>query len=70
MRIYLNDHAPPHVHVASAEGLARIALGEPTGARPRLVAVTGINRADAARALRLVAEHRDLCLARWGEIHG
>jgi hypothetical protein len=70
VRIYLNDHAPPHVHVASAEGVAKVALGQPPGNRPRLVTVAGMGRAEAARALRLVVAHRDLCLARWREIHG
>ena len=70
VRIYLNDHAPPHVHVASADGVAKIALGQPPGHRPRLVAVSGMSRAEAARALRLVVAHGDLCLDRWREIHG
>lgn len=66
VRVYPNDRAPPHVHVVSADGMARIALGE---GRPRLLTVVGITRAEAGDAFRLVAAHRDLCLRRWREIH-
>ncbi len=34
VRVYPNDHAPPHVHVVAAGGVARIALGEDGGGGP------------------------------------
>lgn len=34
VRIWPNDHAPPHVHVAKGDGMARVALGDPV-TRPR-----------------------------------
>ncbi len=69
VRIYPNDHAPPHVHVVGADGTARVALGD-EATRPRLLTVAGLSRSDAVRALHLVATHQELCLARWREIHG
>jgi hypothetical protein len=67
VRVYPNDHAPPHVHVVSAGGAAKVALGKE---RSRLLTVVGLARAEVGDALRLVAAHRDLCLRRWREIHG
>lgn len=68
IRIYLDDHPPAHVHVVSATGTAKIGIeGE---GRPKVVSVVGMNKAEAMRAFRLVAEHRQLCLRRWREIHG
>jgi hypothetical protein len=69
VRIYPNDHTPPHVHVVSASGVARIALGEGDD-RPRLLTVVGMTRAEAADALRLVAASREICLWRWRQFHG
>lgn len=69
VRIYPNDHAPPHVHVVKGDGTARVALGDEM-ARPRLLTAAGMSRSDAARALRLVARHQALCLRRWREAHG
>jgi hypothetical protein len=66
--IYLNDHAPAHVHVIG-DGEARIDLSEPDGATA-LVWAHGMTRADLRRALAVVSEHRDALLARWREIHG
>lgn len=67
VRVHRNDRAPPHVHVVTADGVARIVLRE---GRPRLLTVVGMTRAEAGEALRLVAAHRDLCLRRWREFHG
>lgn len=69
VRIYPNDHAPPHVHVVKGDGTARVTLGDEM-ARPRLLTVVGMSRRDAAGALRLVVLHQALCLQRWREIHG
>jgi hypothetical protein len=69
IRIYLDDHLPAHVHVVTGSGTAKVRIGG-EGERPRLVSIVGMSRAEAARALRLVAEHRQLCLQRWNEIHG
>ncbi len=65
--IWPDDHAPPHVHVFSADGTVKIAL---TNAGPRLLRVTGMNRKDTAKALELVFEHETTLLASWEKIHG
>lgn len=64
--VYLNDHAPEHVHVVGPGWVVvvdliglevREAVGDP-GAR------------DIRRALRLVADHREALLDAWEDIHG
>ena len=66
--IFVNDHAPAHVHVFG-DGEAKIDLRGPDGA-PALVWADDMGRGDARRAMRLVAEHQDALLARWEKIHG
>ena len=63
--IWPNDHTPPHVHVFSADGSAKIEL-----IAVRLTRITGMNRKDAAKALELVFEHETELLAAWEKIHG
>lgn len=69
VRIYLNDHAPPHVHVISARGETRIALGDDR-VGPFHLTIVGLTRSEAATALRLVAGNIELCRARWKDVHG
>jgi hypothetical protein len=63
--IWPDDHVPPHVHVFSADGSAKIELKA-----VRLVRVAGMTRKDAAKALELVFEHGATLLAAWESIHG
>jgi hypothetical protein len=63
VRIYLNDHAPPHVHVVGARGETRIALGG-GAVGPFHLTIVGLTRSEAATALRLVAKNIELCRAR------
>jgi hypothetical protein len=66
IRIYFNDHPPPHVHVVTASGTVKVRIDrEP----PELIAIVGMTRQEAARAWALVVEHRPLCLRRWRGIH-
>jgi len=67
--IWPNDHSPPHVHVFSGSGEAKIALDGPSG-HPQLVENRRMGRPDVAKALRLVAEHRAMLARKWKEIHG
>ncbi|WP_084507846.1 DUF4160 domain-containing protein [Geminicoccus roseus] len=69
VRIYLNDHAPPHVHVIGASGETKTALGKGAVGTFHLTNV-GMIRSEAATTLRLVAENIELCRACWKEIHG
>ena len=63
--IWPDDHAPPHVHVFSVDGSAKIEL-----IHVRLTRIVGLNRKDAAKALELVFEHGTELLAAWEKIHG
>lgn len=66
LRIYPNDHPPPHTHAVHSDGAARITL---TGV-PGLLSVSGLDRRQTRRALELVAEHRQALLEKWNEYHG
>jgi len=65
MVIYPNDHAPPHVHVHHADGMARISLE----AEPRLLSVRGLSAIQARRARSLVAGHWQVALKVWKKFH-
>ena len=65
VRIYLNDHAPSHVHVLNADGEVQIAL-EPV----RVDRVWSMKPVDVARARVLVTSHRAARVAKWRELHG
>ena len=65
VRIYFNDHAPPHVHVIRHSGEARIGLLPVV-----ILGVHGLSRRQAAKAKQLVAEERDFLLSTWVELHG
>jgi hypothetical protein len=67
--IWPNDHAPPHVHVFSADAEAKIALGPPDG-RPRLIENRRMKPQDIAAALKGTSDNRVLLLQKWSEIHG
>jgi hypothetical protein len=65
VRIYFNDHAPPHVHVVRDSGEARI------GIIPVIIlGVHGLSRSEAAMAKQLVEEEREYLLHKWVELHG
>jgi hypothetical protein len=57
------------VHVLKGDGLAVITL-EYLGETQALRRVEGMNRADVARAMRLVRDNSEVLIARWREIHG
>ncbi|MGH8144424.1 MAG: DUF4160 domain-containing protein [Steroidobacteraceae bacterium] len=67
--IWPNDHAPPHVHVFSAEAEAMIALGGVL-ARPRLIENRRMKPAILAHALQAVYAHQAVLMKKWREIHG
>ena len=66
--IFLDDHAPAHVHV-TGDGVAKINLSGPDG-RPELVSNDGLKTGDLRRAMRIVAAQQAVLLARWKEYHG
>jgi hypothetical protein len=74
--IYSDDHSPAHVHVfigrKGSRGQAdiKINLGSEDEA-PRLVkAHPSISTKDLKKALKLVADHQELFLKEWNQIHG
>jgi len=66
-----------HLHVGPragachliGDGTAKINLDGPDG-RPELVFSIGIKKSDMRRLLAEIAEHRDVLLGRWEQIHG
>lgn len=69
VRIYLNDHGPPHVHVWRGDGWVLIELPR-ASARVRAIKAIGMRETDIVRALRIVESHADALAAAWKEIHG
>jgi hypothetical protein len=67
--IWPNDHSPPHVHVFSKEGEAKIELG-PADGYPRLAENRRMKRRELAVALRAAYEHREALSDMWRTIHG
>ena len=66
--VYSRDHPPPHVHVVGPRGQAKILVDGPEG-HPRLEWNLGLSRRELARALAIVADHRELILTEWKRIH-
>ena len=66
--IFVNDHAPAHVHVFG-DGHAKINLTGADG-MPELVFLEGMKRNEARRAMQLVVDRQDELFARWRDIHG
>ncbi|NJN59021.1 MAG: DUF4160 domain-containing protein [Leptolyngbyaceae cyanobacterium SL_5_9] len=69
IRMYFNDHDPPHVHVFRAGGQAKIGLGR-LGVSPNLLLVQGMSNKDAREAIIIVIEHQIELLAKWEEWNG
>jgi hypothetical protein len=65
-----HEHRPPHVHVFKAGSHLRVALGEDDGYPYVFGKGNTLAGKDLIRAVRLVAEHRDLLLDKWRTIHG
>ncbi|MCP5265589.1 MAG: DUF4160 domain-containing protein [Burkholderiaceae bacterium] len=69
VRIYLNDHRPPHVHVVSRESEARFGLLCDIG-RVRLIENFGFSRAQLGSLAEQLSTHIELLCERWTDIHG
>jgi hypothetical protein len=65
VRLYLNDHAPPHVHVIRHSGEARIGI-----VPVMILGVHSLSRREAAKAKELVEEEMEFLLHKWVELHG
>ncbi|MBW4440712.1 MAG: DUF4160 domain-containing protein [Plectolyngbya sp. WJT66-NPBG17] len=69
IRIYFDDHDPPHIHAFKAGGQAKIALGS-LDVSPSLMLVQGMSAKDARKAIELVTENQIELLEKWEEFHG
>ena len=69
IRMYLDDHDPPHIHAFRAGGQAKIAIGNSLTI-PNLILVQGMNAKDAKKAIEIVLEYQTQLLAKWEEYHG
>ncbi|MBI4264061.1 MAG: DUF4160 domain-containing protein [Acidobacteria bacterium] len=66
VRIYTDDHPPPHVHVEKAGAIVKIALST-----HRAVEIVGtISDRDVKRAEQLVAQNAVLLGQEWDRLHG
>ena len=74
--IYTNDHVPAHVHVFLGRKSSRyqpgikINLGSEDQAPSLITVDPSISNQNAIKALKLVAEHQELFLQKWNQIHG
>ncbi len=67
--IYLNDHAPAHVHAVHPDGEAKIELAS-ADSPPRLAWVRGrMTDAEVRRALAEVAREQGMMWNAWRRIH-
>ena len=69
IRMYFDDHEPPHIHVFKAGGQAKIALGS-SDVLPSLILVQGMSAEEAKAAIAIVIEHQTYLLEKWEEYHG
>ena len=66
--IFVDDHAPAHVHVFG-DGHIKINLVGANSA-PEIVTIEGMKHGDVRRSMRIVVEQQQYLLSRWREIHG
>lgn len=66
--VYVDDHAPPHVH-AWRDGYVKIHLAGPDGL-PEVVKLARVTDHAAWRALAIAHEHQQRLLRHWRSIHG
>lgn len=70
VRIYVDDHLPRHVHVVNADGEAKVNLDGGEDGGVKLYEASGLNRNEVRKAVAIVAENREVLIAKWEAIHG
>ena len=70
IRIFVDDHEPPHVHARCDCGLVVVNLAEADGQVPTIRTVKHASVELQRTALRIVTENNDLLLDHWRRIHG
>jgi hypothetical protein len=69
IRVYTNDHGPPHVHAWKAGGW--VALTIPTEQEAAIILRTaGMRDSDVRSAVRLVEENAPALWTSWRHYHG
>jgi len=68
--IYLNDHAPPHVHARRPDG-GEVKVSLPIGGRElEFIEAKGLLPGKALEGVCLVQMHVEVLVAAWERIHG
>lgn len=70
IRIFVDDHEPPHVHARCDQALVVVNLAVAPGQVPTIRTVKHASAETQRSALRIVMEHNDLLLEHWSRIHG
>ena len=65
VRIYPNDHDPPHVHIFKAEGEIKATIAEV----PELLDVIKMSNKDVKKALELIKHHHQELLEKWSHFY-
>lgn len=69
VRIYTNDHNPPHVHVYKSGSVCKIALVG-VDELPSFIQISrNMRRSDAWLAISIVEKYQQYLLNRWSEIY-
>jgi hypothetical protein len=64
VKIYPNDHPPPHIHVSHSEKVAKVTL-DPVEVKSNW----GFNDRELGDILEMVRDHLDELVAEWERIH-
>ena len=62
IRMYFEDHNPPHVHVESADAQALVSIAD------QVVIAGSLPSSYAKDALTWISENRDFLLEKWAEL--
>lgn len=64
--IYTRDHQPPHIHVASQDGMAKFSISEEI----ELLDNAGMKSKDLKLAESIIEDNKENILKEWIKIHG
>lgn len=68
-KVLTRDHDPPHVHVYTVDGTAKIGLGSEVQG-PYLMANVGMRAGDVRLAVQMVEQHQGRFLEAWRKYRG
>ena len=70
IRIFVDDHEPPHVHARCDQALVIVNLAVAAGQVPTIRTVKHASAEIQRSALRIVTENNNFLLEHWRRIHG